>query len=121
MNRKQERRRERHLRNVRKDQQHKQEAWEAGKLIKPNHNNKAYPPEYSQELGKRLVERLRSAKENAGNNEEFISKFRLYRKKCIEFILFYDHSQPLSEEYMKIKHLLETYWDDIDNLIKVDL
>ena len=121
MTRKQERRKARHERNVLKDQTHKKEAWEAGKLIKPNHNNKAYPPEYSTELGKRLVDRIRAHKEAATTNEEFIGKFRLYRKKCIEYILHYDHSQGLSAEYIKIKQLLETYWDDTDNLINIDL
>jgi hypothetical protein len=46
---KQQRRLARHLRNVAKDQQHKKEAWESGKLIKPNHNNNAYEKDYSDE------------------------------------------------------------------------
>lgn len=121
MNRKQERRKQRHLRNVAKDLNHKKEAWEAGKLIKPNHNNKPYPIEYSQELGKRLLERLRNYKAIVTTNEEFVSKFRLYKKKCIEYILHYDHQQAISEDYTKIKTLLETYWDDINNLINVNI
>lgn len=121
MTRKQERRKARHERNVLKDQTHKREAWEAGKLIKPNHNNKAYPWEYSLELGQRLLERLRNYKTIVTSNEEFVSKFRLYKKKCIEYILHYDHSRGLTDDYQKIKLLLETYWDDIDNLINIEI
>lgn len=117
---KQQRRLARHLRNVAKDQQHKKEAWESGKLIKPNHNNNAYDKEYSDELGRRLVERIKNAKElSQGDNEFFISKFRLYKKKCIEYILHYDMNYPPTEDYNKIKLLLETYWDDRNNLINV--
>ena len=121
MNKKQIRRKERHIRNVNKDIQHKKEAWESGKLIKPNHNNKSYSPEYSTELGKRLIERLQDSKRNSMSNEEFVNKFRLYKKKCIEYILHYDHSQGLSDDYNKIKLLLETYWDDINNLINIEI
>ena len=121
MNKKQERRKLRHLRNIAKDQAHKKEAWEAGKLIKPNHNNKAYDPEYSAELGRRLLERLSNHKQLVTSNEECVGKFRLYKKKCIEYILHYDHSHGLSEDYNKIKLLLETYWDDVDNLINIEI
>jgi len=51
------RRLERHQRNKKKEEDYKKEAWESGKLIEPNHNNKGYPVEYSLELGKRLLEK----------------------------------------------------------------
>ena len=54
---KKRRRLERHLRNKAKDENHKKEAWEQGKLIEPNHNGRHYPEEYSLELGKRLQDR----------------------------------------------------------------
>ena len=119
---KQQRRLARHLRNVAKDQQHKKDAWESGKLIKPNHNNNAYDKDYSDELGLRLVERIRSKKEESqGDNETFIAKFRIYKKKCIEYILHYDMSNPPTKEYNKIKHILEVYWDDREHLIDVEI
>ena len=121
MNRKQERRLQRHLRNKAKDIKHKEEAWEAGKLIKPNHNGKAYPLEYSLELGRRLVERISQHRQNCnGDNELFKQKFRLYRKKCIEFILHYSQGDKC-ENYRKIKTALETYWDNPENLINIEL
>lgn len=122
MNRKQERRLQRHLRNKEKDIKHKEEAWESGKLIKPNHNGKAYPINYSLELGKRLVERIKQKKQEcAGDNEQFIQKFRLYKKKCIEFILHYPQNTTKCENYWKIKTMLETYWDNPENLININL
>lgn len=122
MNNKQERRLQRHLRNVAKDTTHKEEAWEAGKLIKPNHNGSSYPPEYCKELGRRLVERLRAHRNNCGgDNNLFIQKFRLYKKKCIEYILHYPENLEKSEDYYKIKNALETYWDNIEELIKIEL
>lgn len=51
------RRLQRHERNKTKDQEHKKEAWESGKLIEPNHNGNYYPAEYSMELGMRLVDK----------------------------------------------------------------
>lgn len=122
MNRKQERRLQRHLRNKAKDETYKKEAWEAGKLIKPNHNGNSYDVGYSEELGKRLISRLCSCKElAAGDNEMFIRKFRLYKKKCIEYILHFDISQPKTIEYQKIKTLLEVYWDSPEHLIEVEI
>lgn len=122
MNKKQERRLQRHLKNKEKDTNHKKEAWESGKLIKPNHNGGDYPLDTSLEIGERLVIKLREKKQECnGSNELFIQKFRMYRKKCIEFILHYPSHFTRVENYKKIKLLLETYWDNPDNLINIEL
>ena len=118
---KKEKRLERHIKNKRNEETHKKEAWKKGKLIRPNHNEKPFPIEYSKSLGIRLINLFKKYKEESTNNEEFVFKFQAYRKRCIEFILYYDHSYPLTNEYNTIKTLLETYWDNPENLINVPL
>lgn len=71
---KKKRRLARHLRNKAKDENHKKEAWEQGKLIEPNHNGRYYPLDYSIELGKRLLER----------------PFMTYRMKIRDYLLLCD-------------------------------
>jgi len=139
--RKKERRLARHLRNIKKEQDHKKEAWEAGKLIKPNHNGGPYPSDYCIELGKRLVERIKNFKESIIQNpqedlqdgvdwnnltaeeqhtilnDRFVKKFRLYKLKSIEFILHFSPDIQKTADYDYIKFALETYWDNQDKMI----
>lgn len=139
--RKKERRLIRHLRNVKKDTDHKKEAWESGKFILENHNGGPFSPDYCLEFGKRLVDRITEGKtyvlstlgedlpegmiwdnmtdkEKHDNlNERFVRKFRLYRIKSIEFLLHYNPDLPKNGDYNFIKHALEVYWDERENLI----
>lgn len=117
----QERRKLRHEKNVLKDITTKQEAWDSGKIIEPNHNHKAYSPEYSEKLGKRLLGKLKKEKSKAIDNGNFLTEFRKIKKYYVAYILHYDHTRELSEDYHKIKNLLETYWDDPDNFINIKL
>lgn len=121
MTNKKERRLQRHLKNKEKDQTSKEAAWNSGKLIKPNHNHKPYSILYSDQLGERLITRLRNFKQASSDNEEYLMKFRTLRIKCIEYILHYDFNFPKSNDFKKIKLLLDTYWDEPDNLINIEL
>lgn len=124
---KKERRKLRYLRNIRKEVEYKKDAWEKGKLIEENHNNGPYSPEYSIELGNRLYNIMQSFKEQAFNSKELLNsvqknefliiKFRMYRIKIRDFILHYNPIIPKSKEYNYLKLLIETYWDNPNELI----
>lgn len=114
---KKERRQERHKKNIEKEIKYKQEAWSAGKIIEPNHNGGSYPGDYSIEVGKRLKSKIYPGSRNF-TAEEYISKFRLWKMKIQDFILHYSPEIPKSSEYLYLKHLLETYWDEPENLLK---
>lgn len=123
--RKKERRHQRYLRNVRKEVEHKKEAWEAGKLIEENHNNGPYSAGYSIELGDRLYNIIQSYKEQAyqnpecptGDNDFMLKKFRMYRMKIRDFILHYNPDIPKTDAYEYLKMAIETYWDKPDKLL----
>lgn len=123
--RKKQRRQERHDRNKRKDESYKKEAWDNGKLIEENHNNKPYSSSYSIELGTRLYNIMKDIKEKSTQFEEekrndyVVFRFRAYRKKIQDYILHYDPSTPKTEAYETLKSLLETYWDEPEKMEKV--
>ena len=91
---KKKRRLARHLRNKAKDETHKKEAWEQGKLIEPNHNNKGYPVEYSIELGKRLLEK----------------PFMYYRQKIRDYLLL-SPVEARDESWYRLKQEYDKWLD----------
>ena len=122
---KKRRRLERHIRNKNNEIAYKEEAWEKGKLIEENHNNKPYSAKYTSDLGLRLFNIMKDIATKSKEFEEedrkknyVILRFRSYRKKIQDFILHYDPSTPRTEIYEFLKYLLETYWDCPDNLWK---
>lgn len=121
---KKERRRERYERNVAKEIDYKKRAWEEGKLIEENHNNKSYSAEYSKEISRRLVLRLEKAKEEScGDNELFLLKYRLYKNKIRDFILLCTPETCTPEDeiyynYNILKGSLEVYWDEPEKLLE---
>lgn len=141
--RKKERRQQRYERNVRKEKEYKEQAWENGKLIEPNHNNGPYPADYCVELGKRLFDRITTNRDliyqnpsahlaeglvweklspdlqKAHVNSQLVFKFRLYRIKIRDFILHYNPGIPKTPEYKYLKRAIEEYWDNPDNLYSV--
>ena len=89
---KKKRRLARHLRNKAKDENHKKEAWEQGKLIEPNHNGRYYPVEYSIELGKRLLDR----------------PFLTYRQKIRDYLLLCN-PEGRTEDWVKLKQVYDEW------------
>lgn len=131
---KKERRLKRHLRNIKKEQEHKKEAWERGAYIEENHNGGPYTEDYTKELSWRMFSRLVDAKElamncedsnpyliNAGGdrNRMYVMFFWKYKKIVQDLILHWSPDAPKGIEYRWLKRLLETYWDDSDSLICV--
>lgn len=125
---KKERRYQRYLRNKKKDEDHKKEAWEQGKLIEPNHNNGPYPADYSVVLGFRLKNIMAEKKkqivmtesENGlTQNERFIEEFRKYRMKIRDYLIHYNPEAPKNEDYMYLIGLYETYQDCPEKLITI--
>ena len=103
--RKKERRRARYERNVRKEQEHKQQAWNSGKLIEENYSNNYYSQQYTHALAERLVELLRKGTAGAeGNNERFIKWYQMYRMKIRDLIILWnDTESKLPEVYYLLK------------------
>jgi hypothetical protein len=131
---KKERREARHQRNIKKELDHKKEAWAEGKLIEENHNNGPYSKKYTEELCDRLCERLIAAHDlaiNCKSNNEFLIRasgsrssmfinfFRRYKNKIKDLILHWSPESPKSMKYNYLKLLIETYWDMPDNLLNI--
>lgn len=95
---KKKRRLARHLRNKAKDETHKKEAWEEGKLIEPNHNGGYYPKEYSIELGARLMEK----------------QFQPFRGKIRDYLLMCD-PEARDENWIALKSVYDSW---LENKIK---
>lgn len=103
------RRRERYERNVAKEQAHKKQAWEEGKLIEENYNQGSYTAEYTKELGGRIIEYL--ANDYSPVPELFLYTFRRYKGKIQDLILHWSEECEKDNTYNILKLLLETYWD----------
>ncbi len=133
--RKKERRRMRYERNVRKEIEHKQEAWAAGKLLEENHNGGPYSSGYCEELAQRLVDRIEAGRLRAPNpptvkpdgtpietpftpNEYFHHHFGKYRMKTRDLILHWNPSLPKNANYRYLKNAIETYWDHPDSILQ---
>ena len=117
--RKRERRKQRHERNIRREVEHKREAWENGKLIEENHNNGPYSEGYAKELGKRLCDILDNNKLMCledGGEELFVIKYRLLRIKIRDYILHYPPGLSKDCYYTRLKRSIETYWDEPEKL-----
>lgn len=99
-----EKRKLRHQRNQQKDITYKKTAWESGKLIEENHNDKPYTKEYTEELGQRLADRIQI--------DQSVSNFRKYKNKIKELILHWSPGCEKSETYNYLKGRLENYWDN---------
>lgn len=103
------RRRERYERNVAKEQAHKKQAWEEGKLIEENYNQGSYTAEYTKELSGRIIEYL--ANDYNPVPELFLYTFRRYKGKIQDLILHWSEECEKDNTYNILKLLLETYWD----------
>lgn len=118
--RKKERRQLRYERNVRREQEHKKAAWEAGKLIEENHNQGPYSVQYCIELADRLVQRVSGfTKAPDMDPERFLVKYRLYKNKIRDLVLYWNPECPESWEYHFLKESLEFYWDTPNQLYSV--
>jgi hypothetical protein len=115
--RKKEKRKIRHINNIRKEETHKKEAWDNGKLIEENHNQGPYSPEYTKDLCKRLIDYLWQEKQrsltlpNPANN--FVVGFRKYKMKIQDLILHWNPEVEKNYMYKYLKRLLEIYWDQV--------
>jgi hypothetical protein len=134
--RKKQRRLERHQKNIQKGETQKQESWESGRLIKPQMStyNSQWPEETCREFGERLVSRIKEYKQRVASGEFddfelpstpgvkytrpelFVLKFRLYKRKAIDYILHYNQNIPKTPDYYYIKQALEIYWDTPEEL-----
>ena len=121
--RKKQRRLERHQRNIRKEREYKESAWENGKLIEENHNGKPYSQQYTKDLEVRLYNimtgiRLKLSEHPDDKSGYAIFRFRAYRKKIQDYILLHNPGEPKTEAYEYLKNLLEYYWDNPEDLWK---
>lgn len=112
--RRQDRRKIRHQRNKEKDVEQKKEAWENGRLIKPDLNSYFWDEDYLHDFERRIVGIMESMKEK--KDSYILQKFRLYKDKIKVYILKYNPKYTKTKGYYYLKKLLETYWDEPDNL-----
>lgn len=115
--RKKERRKLRYQRNVKKEFDYKNSAWQSGKLIEENHNGKYYSPEYSKALCYRLYKYIGEVMNQSMTAEDpgryILKGIWRYKTWIINLILKWSDSEPTNEYYDYLKRVLETYWDDI--------
>lgn len=131
--RKKERRRMRYERNVRKEIEHKNQAWAEGKLIEENHNQGPYSAQYTIALAERLYqyvgqERDKAIKVANGELDPILDKktqevlspaeiyvrgFRKYKMKVQDMILHWNPEVPKNEYYEFLKKTIEVYWDEV--------
>lgn len=117
--RKKERRNLRKQKNIQNEINYKKEAWKNGKLIEENHNDGYYSTDYTTKLCDRLYDILKKIKENSKDNNECIVKYRKYKNKIRDLILRWNIDLDKNEKYYYLKNSIETYWDNIDNLINI--
>lgn len=91
----------RHLENKKRDYETKQQAWDSGKLIYENHNNKYFSPEFSIKFLERVVGMVKS-----GNTE-----FYKLKDHVINAILLFNPELERTEDWYFLKQKLEEYWD----------
>lgn len=116
---KKERRLQRHLRNKRKDEEHKSNVWESGGLIEENHNNQAYSPERALGIADRLVEKLRESLETCDTNDKFVSRYQGLREWVRNVIVLWP-AEVLGESipsYLLLKATFENYIDSRETLL----
>lgn len=116
---KKERRLQRHLRNKRKDEEHKSNVWESGGLIEENHNNQAYSPERALGIADRLVEKLRESSETCDTNDKFVSRYQGLREWVRNAIVLWP-AEVLGEDipsYLLLKATFENYIDSKETLL----
>lgn len=113
----QRRRALRKKRNREKDEAYKKKAWEDGKLILENHNNRAFSPKYTIDLGQRLWEYFNKP---WGSLEELTWELRKYKSRIQEWLILYSGDVPKDHIYQYFKTLLECYWDEPDKLLDYD-
>ena len=113
--RKKERRKARYEKNVKKELDHKREAWNNGKLIEENHNQGPYSELYTKDLCKRLIQYIDQEKQRALLSKDppnnFLVGFRKYKIKIQDLILHWNNNVEKNYMYYYLKTLLETYWD----------
>lgn len=110
---KKERRQERKNRNIKKEREYKEGAWEAGKLIEENHNSGPYTEDYTEELASRIIQYLREEYERSSTPEDYVRGFRKYRQKIQDLLLHWSPFAERGREYQYLKRLLEIYWDEV--------
>lgn len=111
---KKERRKFRYERNVRKEIEHKKEAWESGKLIEENHNNLEYSPEYTIALCDRLLQYINEEFIKSGRDSvNFVRGFRKYRMKIRDLVILWNPNVPEDDKFYFFTGLLEAYWDKV--------
>lgn len=113
----QARRRERKIRNREKDRSYKKLAWDEGKLISENHNNKTYSPRYSIDLGERLWDLFKGDWES---QDDLVWTLRKYKEKIQSWLILYSPDIEKGDTWGYFKNLLDCYWDEPDNLLNYD-
>lgn len=113
----QARRRERKIRNREKDRSYKELAWDEGKLISENHNNKTYSPRYSIDLGERLWDLFKGDWES---QDDLVWTLRKYKEKIQSWLILYSPDIEKGDIWEYFKNLLDCYWDEPDNLLRYD-
>lgn len=120
----------RYERNVKKEIDHKNQAWQEGKLIEENHNQDPYSPEYTLALSERLVQYVNQERTKAetmipgsildkktelplSSDEVFVRGFRKYKMKIQDLILYWNPRVPRNNDYYYLKTLIDTYWDEV--------
>lgn len=94
-------RKQRHLENKERDIELKEEAWNRGKLIYENHNNKFFSLDFSIKFLDRVTEMVKS-----GDTE-----FYKLKEHAINAILMFNPELERTENWYYLKEKLEEYWD----------
>lgn len=111
---KKKRRKERHERNILKERLYKEKAWEDGKLIEENHNQKPYSIEYTKNLAERLIKIL--INNNNQDTKYIILNYQKHKQKIRDLILLWNPELEKNNIYFFLKKSLEIYWDNIELL-----
>lgn len=108
---KKERKKERYLRNVKKELDYKEEAWNSGKLIEENHNGKFYSLEYAISLGSRLFSIVEGFITGSSvTNTSFLRDYVKYKGRIRDYIILCP-KEARDNNYEFLKESLELYWD----------
>ena len=110
---KKQRRAERKRKCIEKEDSHKIEAWNSGKLLEENHDGINYSPEYTKAIATRLYEKLNPYQ--CSNQDEMIKKLWKYKEKIITLLVEWNDEVSRSlPQYVYLKALIEAYWDNKD-------
>jgi len=107
------RRKARYEKHIAAEKEHKEKAWNDGKIILEHHTETGtFSEDFSDKLVCRLFDYLQDERKQAKDQEDWLMRFRKWKQKIIVALVRYsgDIENP---KWQYLKKLMETYYDEV--------